>query len=79
MMGDYVIIDCDTCVMRRSAACRDCFVTFLCDQAGVAAAGPAADEGADAVVLDLAEARAVRWFAAAGMVPTLRHRAAGAG
>jgi hypothetical protein len=58
-------ISCDDCVMRATTACDDCLVTHLCD-------GPA--EGA--VVLDLAEIRAVRLLADAGMVPTLRHRAA---
>ncbi len=59
-----LIIDCDTCSMRLTQACDDCVVTFLCDR----------DE--QAVVFDLAEQRAVRWFAQAGMTPMLRHRAA---
>jgi hypothetical protein len=59
-----IIIDCASCVMRASSACDDCVVTFLYE-------GPCTD----AVVLDLAEQRAVRWFAEAGLVPTLRHRA----
>jgi hypothetical protein len=60
-------IDCDTCVMRRTRACDDCLVTFLCER-------PARD----AVVLDLAEVRAVRLLADAGLVPALRHRSTGA-
>ena len=65
MNRDSVIsISCDTCAMRASDHCGDCVVTFLCER----------DEGA--VVLDLAEQRAVRLLAAAGLVPTLRHREA---
>jgi hypothetical protein len=60
-----IVIDCETCEMRHTSACADCVVTFMCR----------ADEHT-AVVLDLEEQRAVRLFADAGMVPTLRHRAA---
>jgi hypothetical protein len=63
---DRLVISCDTCCMRATPACDDCVVTFLCERAG--------DE---AVVLDLAEQRAVRLLADAGLVPTLRHREAG--
>ena len=60
-----LVISCDTCVMDGSAACADCVVTHLL--------APAVRE---AVVLDLAELRAMRLLAQAGMVPTLRHREA---
>jgi len=59
-----ITIDCDECVMRATAACSDCLVTHLCEP-----------DAQHAVVFDLAEQRAVRWFAEAGLVPTLRHRA----
>lgn len=59
-----ITISCDTCTMQASAHCSDCVVTFLCDR------------GTGAVVLDLAELRAVRLLADAGLVPTLRHREA---
>jgi hypothetical protein len=59
-----LIIDCDTCAMRASDACGDCVVSFLIDR-----------DPAEAVVLSLDEARAVKLLANAGMVPTLRHRA----
>ena len=59
-----LIIDCDTCTMRASDACGDCVVSFLIDR-----------DPAEAVVLSLDEARAVKLLANAGMVPTLRHRA----
>jgi len=58
-------ISCDTCIMRATSHCHECMVTVLCEH----------DEGA-AVVLDLAEQRAVRLLAAAGLVPELRHREA---
>lgn len=61
-----LVISCDTCCMRASSACADCVVTFLCEH-----------RSDDAVVLDLAEQRAVRLLAEAGLVPTLRHREAG--
>ena len=63
---DRLVSSCDTCSARATAACDDCVVTFLCER-----------DGDDAVVLDLAELRAVRLLADAGLVPTLRHREAG--
>ena len=56
-------IDCETCVMRASDACGDCVVSFLVQR-----------EPGDAIVIDVAEARAVRMLAKAGLVPELRHR-----
>ena len=56
-------IDCDECSLQATSACDDCVVTFLC--------GRDADE---AVVIDVAEARAVRLLGQAGLVPSLRHR-----
>lgn len=55
-------ISCGDCSMRESAACADCVVTFICDR-----------EPDDAVVIDVAEARAVRLLADAGLIPRLRH------
>jgi hypothetical protein len=51
--------------MRRTDACADCVVTFFCDR-----------DVHDGVVMDLAEQRAVRLLASAGLVPSLRHRPA---
>ncbi|MGH9181210.1 MAG: hypothetical protein ACRDY5_05795 [Acidimicrobiales bacterium] len=48
--------------MQHTPACADCVVTFICDR-----------EPGDAVVVDVAEARAVRMLAGAGLVPALRH------
>ena len=55
-------IDCDECVMQATAACDDCVVSFLVGR-----------EPGDAVVIDVAEERAVRMLARAGLVPELRH------
>ena len=63
---DPLVISCTTCAMRQSPACEDCLVTFLC--------GGATET---AVIFDIHEQRAVKMLAKAGMVPTLRHRAAG--
>ncbi len=54
-------ISCDDCVMQHTAACEDCVVSFICGR-----------EPGDAVVLDVAEIRAVRLLGDAGLVPRLR-------
>ena len=61
-MGEALTIDCDECELRATTACDDCVVTFLCGR-----------EAGDAVVIDVAEARAVRLLGQAGLVPGLRH------
>ena len=55
-------ISCGDCAMRDSDVCGDCVVTFICDR-----------EPDDAVVIDVAEERAVRLLANSGLVPQLRH------
>jgi hypothetical protein len=55
-------IDCFECVMRATAACDDCVVSFIVER-----------EPGEAVVIDADEERAVRMFAKAGLVPRLRH------
>ena len=55
-------ISCDDCTMRDTAACDDCVVTFVCNR-----------EPDEAVVIDVAEARAMRMLETAGLVPRLRH------
>ena len=55
-------ISCGDCAMRQSDVCGDCVVTFICDR-----------EPDDAVVIDVAEARAVRLLTDAGLLPGLRH------
>jgi len=57
-------ISCDDCVMQHTRACDDCVVTFICGR-----------EPGEAVVIDAAEARAVRLLGEAGLVPPLRRRA----
>ena len=58
-----ITISCDDCAMQGTSACDDCVVTFICGR-----------EPDEAVVIDAAEARAVRLLAEAGLVPGLRHR-----
>jgi hypothetical protein len=61
-MGEVLTIDCAECRLEGTEACDDCLVTFLCSR------GPH-----EAVVIDVAEARAVRLLGQAGLVPSLRH------
>ena len=57
-----MLIDCSDCVMNSTSECEDCMVSFLVNR-----------EPGDAVVIDVAEERAVRMLARAGLVPELRH------
>jgi hypothetical protein len=50
--------------MQATSACDDCIVTFLCER-----------EPEQAVVIDLADFRAMKLLADAGLVPDLKHRA----
>lgn len=63
-VAEPLVVSCDTCVMKHSAACEDCLVTFMCG-----------DTTESPVIFNLEEQRAVHLLAKAGMVPTLRHRA----
>jgi hypothetical protein len=56
-------ISCSDCTMEGTLACSDCVVTFLCDR-----------EPDEAVVIDVAEARALRLLERGGLAPSLRHR-----
>ena len=56
-------IDCDCCAMQGTEACGDCVVSFICGR-----------DPEEAVVLDLAEERALRALSGPGLVPPLRHR-----
>lgn len=62
MATESITIDCDTCSMQATTACQDCVVTYLCDR-----------EPEVAVVIDLADFRAMKALAEAGLVPELRH------
>lgn len=55
-------IDCDDCAMQGTACCADCLVTFICSR-----------EPGEAVVIDVAEARALRMLSEAGLLPGSRH------
>jgi hypothetical protein len=55
-------IDCDECLMQGTSTCDDCIVTFICSR-----------EPDDALVIDVAEERALRLLSASGLVPGLRH------
>ena len=62
MSGATISICCDDCVLQRTEACGDCLVSFILER-----------DADDAVVIDAAEARAVKLLARAGLVPSLRH------
>lgn len=55
-------IDCDDCVLQETDACEDCVVSYICSR-----------EPDDAIVIDVAEERAIRLLSGAGLVPELRH------
>jgi len=55
-------IDCDECAMQHTDVCDDCVVSFICSRG---------DD--DAVVVDVAEVRALRLLSGAGLLPGLRH------
>ena len=59
---EVLVIDCGECVLEGTDACADCVVTWLVDR-----------EPGDAVVIDVAEVRALRALEQGGLVPTLRH------
>jgi hypothetical protein len=60
--GEPLTIDCDECAMQGTSACADCVVTFICSR-----------EPGEAVVVEVAEERALRLLSGAGLLPALRH------
>ncbi len=70
MTDPSLSISCDTCSMRSTAACDDCLVTFLFDDAS-----PVGHD--ESLALGLDQARVVRLFGNAGLVPDLKYRVAG--
>lgn len=60
-MDGVSVISCGDCVMQGTSTCDDCVVTFICNR-----------DDDEAVVIDVAEARAVRMLGEAGLVPRLR-------
>ena len=61
--SETTVIDCGDCTMQGTPACDDCVVTFICGR-----------EPDEAVVIDVAEVRALRLLGDAGLVPHLRHQ-----
>jgi hypothetical protein len=59
---DAFTIDCADCSFRHTAVCDDCVVSFIVGR-----------QPEDAIVVDAAEARAVRLLEQAGLVPGVRH------
>lgn len=62
-MTTSLSISCDDCVARGTGACADCVVSFICDR-----------DPDDAVIIDVAEERAMRLLVQAGLLPALRHK-----
>ncbi|CAA9224969.1 MAG: hypothetical protein AVDCRST_MAG50-781 [uncultured Acidimicrobiales bacterium] len=62
-MADTFTISCDDCVMQHTDVCTDCVVTYVCGR-----------QPGDALVIDAAEARALRALNRTGLVPGLRHQ-----
>jgi hypothetical protein len=60
---ESLTIDCDDCVMQHTEVCADCVVTFICSR-----------RPDEAVVIQVAEVRALRLLANSGLTPPLRHR-----
>ena len=61
-------IDCADCAHRDTPVCEDCVVSFIVGR-----------EPEDALVVDAAEARAVRLLERAGLLPGVRHEAQASG
>ncbi len=61
-----ITISCTTCVARDTSACTDCMVMAVCNM-----------PESGAIIMTIEELREVKLLAKAGLVPTLRHRAAG--
>ncbi len=68
--GRRLTISCDDCSMQCTSACDDCVVTFVL-QDDVSSCEH------DTLVLDLEQARVVRLFSRAGMIPDLKYHVAG--
>ena len=62
---DQVTISCDECRLEGTSACEDCVVTFLLSSEDPRPAPVG-------VLVDAAEARAMRMLERAGLLPSLR-------
>jgi hypothetical protein len=58
-----LVIDCRRCAREGSDACPGCVVTFICSR-----------EPDEAVIIDVAEERALRALADGGLLPGLLHQ-----
>lgn len=63
MDSSVLTISCDDCALQATSACDDCVVNYLLDH-----------DPADAIVIDAAEARAVRLLEGVGLLPGIRHQ-----
>lgn len=72
--GRRLSISCDDCSMQCTAACDDCVVTFVLRDHDIA---DDADHHDETLILDLEQARVVRLFTEAGLVPDLKFEIAG--
>jgi hypothetical protein len=73
---DPLTISCDDCRLDGTSACQDCVVSFLLTddvtEVHEARSLSPARPVAGAVIVDAAEARAMKLLHSAGLVPTLR-------
>jgi hypothetical protein len=69
MTEECLTISCNDCSMRCTSACDDCVVTFVLGDT------PSAEH--ESLVLDLDQARVVRMFSRAGLIPDLKFQDAG--
>jgi hypothetical protein len=71
---DPLTISCDDCRLDGTSACQDCVVSFLLadDVSGVGEYLTSIRPAGGAVIVDAAEARAMKLLHSAGLVPTLR-------
>ena len=67
-----LVISCDACAMRCTAACEDCVVAFVLHDDR----DPLPGLGAAPIELDVDQVRVVRLLTKAGMLPDLRYREA---
>ena len=61
-----MVISCDDCAMQSTSACHDCVVTYVLRS----------EDDDEPLRFDVAETRAVRLLARAGLVPRLQYHEA---
>lgn len=61
-MDEPLRIDCAECAMQHTPVCDDCVVRFICSR-----------DADEAIVIDVAEVRALRLLGEVGLTPRLRH------